>query len=171
MYLTKRLILFACLGLCCTSVLIARVETTTASGPREDLIKTVDFCELVSCPEKYLQKVTRTVAVYSETFEGNGLSKSDCPAGKNIRDTIWGRVAVAEIELDCKKLKLVECSQLKSKLRQNLTGNPLDGLSSEVQVVGWIEILSNVTARNDMNGSPIRFHVRQVESVIKTSNE
>ncbi|MFZ0063375.1 MAG: hypothetical protein WAL47_15190, partial [Pyrinomonadaceae bacterium] len=95
MNLTKQLALVAslylCVGVMAKAVGIPTNQTASIDKPIE-----TDFCELISTPEKYLRKVIRTVAVYSEGFEGNGLSKAECPAGKNVRETIWGRIASAD---------------------------------------------------------------------------
>ena len=99
------------------------------------------------------------------------MSKTDCAPGKNIRETIWGRVAVADFELDCKDLSASKCVPLKQRLRRDLTGNPLDGFSAEVQLVGRIEILSPKRTQAGFNEPPIRFHVRQVETIIKDAKK
>ena len=137
----------------------ATLERTIAKNPQ-----TVDFCKLVSAPEKYESRVVRTVATYTESFEGSGLSRGDCPAAKNIRETVWGRLAAADIEFDCRKLTFIECVQLPQKLRQDLQGNPIDGASVEVQVVGWIEVLSPRRTPAGFNEAPVRFHIQWVES-------
>lgn len=133
--------------------------------------RVVDFCRLVASPESYKKAKVRTIATYSEGFEGRGLSRSDCPAGKNIRETVWGRFATAEIEFDCRKLNAGECLQLTKKVRQDLRGNPIDGASAEVQVVGWIEVLSPQRTQAGFNEAPIRFNIQQVENTAPSKSE
>jgi hypothetical protein len=124
----------------------------------------VDFCDLVSRPEDHAKRIVRTKATYTENAEGTALAKTDCAPGKNIQDTFFGRTAVAEVQFDCSNLKTTECILIKQKLRQNLQGDPVDGASAEVIVIGWIEPLNPLRTQAGFNVAPISFHVQKVES-------
>jgi hypothetical protein len=155
-----------------TCILSASIVTTAGTNQsdfssRDKSVQTVDFCDLVSQPEKYAQKIVRTKATYTENFEGIGLSKKDCPPGRNIRDNSFGRAGVADVEFDCfvfSKTQAVGCLLMKQKLRQNLVGNPVDGDSAEVVLVGWVEPLFPGRNRVGFNDAPVSFHIQKVES-------
>jgi hypothetical protein len=127
----------------------AKIVGSNYPGPA---VKTVGFCDLISNSEDYNGKTVRTKATYCVTFEGTTISGRDCHSNK----------AVASARLECKAA--IQCLEMENKLRSLLKGNPIDGETVEVVVVGRVQVKPRT--RNDSFNEPkVAFYIQSVESV------
>lgn len=121
-------------------------------SPREK-IPTKDFCDIAASPHEYVGKTIRIRATYFINFEHASLFNDRCPGQENV----FG------VRLDCSDVLGPVCEALRKTLDRNLQGDPFDGMSSEVIVIGHVEALLPKGKINRTKSPSVLFYVKEVE--------
>jgi len=125
--------------------------------PQKRRIHTVNLCDIISSPYRYDGKIVRIRAIHNNSMEGMGLYRADCSTEDKAITAL----------LDCKND--VACREMRDKLHRAAEGNPFDGESVDVVVVGRVEALAPKGVNSKFNTSSAIFHIKQIEKIMPVS--
>jgi hypothetical protein len=137
-------------------VINAAARYNRTASQKEDIL-TIDLCDISAYPHKYKGRTVRTHATYTASFEGSTLYKADCPDGEEAITAV----------LDCADKAV--CDEWIDKLHKDAEGNPFDGESVGVIVVGRIEARFSPGIKSRGNSSSAMFYIKEVELITPLS--
>src|SRR6266404_1286583 len=126
----------------------------SSSSNSSEKIPTVSFCDLVTHPELYVNKLVRVRASYFANFESNMLYDLGC---KNKENHVW-------FMLDCGTDE--SCKAVRETLDKNLKGDPFSGMRVELIVVGRLKCPKAGHRYGVQNGFRLGFAVTRIEQAI-----
>lgn len=114
-------------------------------------IRAVSFCDLVSHPELYADKVVRVQVTYLSTFESNVLYDPKCVDRENY---VWPM-------FDCGADQ--SCKAMRKRLDKSLKGDPFSGMRSELLIVGRLKGPKPSFRYGVQSGCRLGFSIERIE--------
>lgn len=136
--------------------------TTEATGPssrnEQGEVKTAQFCDLVTRPNDFNDKMVRVQAIFESTFEWARLYDATC---RNRKNYVWPRFECDTIEA---------CETFSHRIEKDMVGSPFTSQRVGITAVGRFRSAKPGKRFGPQGGLRFQLEIVKIEDTNRLSN-